>query len=179
MNKVKRRTANEGELNMSCCDKPRNDFVEECFEKEEHFDRDNSFADFYAVVPPDDNVAIPAGGDIQFPEDGPMNGKCIVRKGLSSFRLRDRGTYLVMFEVDITTIGQLVITVNDVEQNYTVFGSAVALGKITGMALIRTRSRNSIITIRNPLGAAAPLLVVPSAGGSRASTAHLVITQLK
>lgn len=44
-----------------------------------------NFADFYALMPPDNAATVAPGTDVSFPQDGPNSGVDIVRTGPSSF----------------------------------------------------------------------------------------------
>ncbi len=136
-----------------------------------------SYADFYALVPPDNAAPIAAGADVAFPEEGPTSGTNIARTSDSSFTLSDAGTYQVIFNVPVTEAGDLVLTLNGTELDYTETGRTAAGSQITGVALVTTTAADSILTVRNPAAAATALTVTPGDAGN-ARTAHLTITQL-
>lgn len=46
-----------------------------------------NFADFYALMPPDNAATVAPGTDVSFPQDGPNSGASIPRTGPSSFNL--------------------------------------------------------------------------------------------
>ena len=138
-----------------------------------------AFADFYALMPPDNTAAVAPGTDVSFPQDGPTSGTSIVRSGAGSFTLTDIGTYQVLFQVSVTEAGQLVLTLNGAELPYTVVGRATGTSQLVGMALVTTTGANSVLTVRNPEGTADALTVTPVAGGTEPVSAHLVITQLQ
>ncbi len=83
-----------------------------------------------------------------------------------------------MFEVGADEAGQLILTLNGEDLEYTVVGIATGASQIVGMALVTTTVINSVLTVRNPAGNAAALTVTPLAGGTRPVSAHLVITQI-
>ena len=138
-----------------------------------------NFADFYALMPPDNAATVAPGTDVSFPQDGPNSGAGIFRTGDSAFNLSLIGTYQVLFQVSVTEAGQLILTLNGQDLPYTVAGRAGGTTQIVGMALVQTTSVNSILTVRNPEGTAAALTITPVAGGTRPVSAHLVITQLQ
>jgi len=138
-----------------------------------------NYADFYALMPPDNAATVAPGTDVSFPQDGPNSGADITRTGLSSFNLGSIGVYQVLFQVGVTEAGQLILTLNDADLEYTVVGRATGTSQIVGMALVETTSVNSILTVRNPAGNAEALTITPLAGGTRPVSAHLVITQLQ
>ena len=138
-----------------------------------------SFADFYALMPPDNAATVAAGTDVSFPQDGPNSGADITRLGADSFQLGPIGTYQVFFEVSVTEAGQLILTLNGADLPYTVVGRATGTSQIIGMALVETTAENSVLTVRNPEGTAEALTITPLAGGVRPVSAHLVIVQIQ
>ncbi|MFC0561964.1 collagen-like protein [Halalkalibacter alkalisediminis] len=138
-----------------------------------------AFADFYALMPPDNAATVAPGTDVSFPQDGPISGTDITRTGPSTFNLSEIGTYQVLFQVSVSEAGQLILTLDGADLDYTVVGRATGTSQIVGMALVTTTSINSILTVRNPAGNAAALTITPLAGGTRPVSAHLVITRLQ
>ena len=137
-----------------------------------------NFADFYALMPPDNSATVAPGTDVSFPQDGPNSGSGIVRTGPDSFNLTEIGTYQILFQVSVTEAGQLILTLNGEDLAYTVAGRATGTSQIIGMAIVTTTTINSILTVRNPAGNAAALTITPLAGGTRPVSAHLIITQI-
>lgn len=138
-----------------------------------------NFADFYALMPPDNAATVAPGTDVSFPQDGPNSGADISRTGPDSFNLAQIGAYQVLFQVSVTEAGQLILTLNGEDLEYTVVGRATGASQIIGMAVVETTSVNSVLTVRNPAGNAAALTITPVAGGPRPVSAHLVITQIQ
>lgn len=138
-----------------------------------------NYADFYALMPPDNSATVAPGTDVSFPQDGPNSGVGITRTGDSSFNLADIGTYQILFQVSVGEAGQLLLTLNGNDLEYTVVGRATGTSPIVGMAVVTTTTINSVLTVRNPAGNAAALSITPLAGGSRPVSAHLVITQIQ
>lgn len=138
-----------------------------------------NYADFFALMPPDNAATITPGTDVSFPQDGPNSGSGIARSGPDSFNLAEIGTYQVLFQVSVTEAGQLILTLNGEDLAYTVVGRATGTSQIVGMAIVETTVINSILTVRNPAGNAAALTITPLAGGTRPVSAHLVITQIQ
>lgn len=138
-----------------------------------------NYADFYALMPPDNSATVAPGTDVSFPQDGPNSGSGIARSGPSSFNLAEIGTYQVLFQVSVTEAGQLILTLNGEDLAYTVAGRATGTSQIVGMAIVETTVINSVLTVRNPEGTAAALTITPLAGGTRPVSAHLVITQIQ
>lgn len=136
------------------------------------------YADFYALMPPDNSATVAPGTDVSFPQNGPIANTNIGRLGPSSFNLGPIGTYQILFQVSVTEAGQLVLTLNGQDLEYTVAGRATGTSEIVGMAIVSTTAVNSVLTVRNPAGNAAALTVTPLAGGTRPVSAHLVITQI-
>jgi hypothetical protein len=139
-----------------------------------------AFADFFALMPPDNAATVAPGTDVSFPQDGPLSsGAEITRTGPSTFNLSNIGIYQVLFQVSVAEAGQLILTLNSADLAYTVVGRATGTSQIIGMALVETTTINSILTVRNPADNSTALTVTPLAGGERPVSAHLVITQLQ
>ena len=137
------------------------------------------FADFYALMPPDNAATVAPGTDVSFPQDGPSSGTSITRIGVDSFSLADIGSYQVLFQVSVDEAGQLLLTLDGADLEYTVFGRATGASEIVGMAIVTTSVTDSVLTVRNPAGNATALTITPLAGGTRPVSAHLVITQIQ
>ena len=129
-------------------------------------------------MPPDNSASIAPGADVDFPQNGPTSGTGITRATTSSFNLADIGIYQIQFQVSVTEAGQLILTLNGADLEYTVSGRATGTDQIIGIALVETTAANSVLTVRNPSGNAAALTITPLAGGTRPVSAHLVITQI-
>jgi len=137
-----------------------------------------SYANYFALMPADNETPVAAGADVAFPHDGPSQGTSISRAGASEFNLAEIGTYLVMFQVSVGDAGQLVLTLNGAELDYTVVGRETGTTQIVGMAMVTTTEADSILTVRNPLANGTPLTITPNAGGTFPVSAHLVIAQV-
>ena len=138
-----------------------------------------NYADFFALMPPDNSATVAPGTDVSFPQDGPNSGSGIARSGPSSFNLAEIGTYLVLFQVSVTEAGQLILTLNGEDLAYTVVGRASGTSQIVGTVIVETTVTDSVLTVRNPEGTAAALTITPLAGGTRPVSAHLVIMQIQ
>jgi predicted Abi (CAAX) family protease len=138
-----------------------------------------AFADFFALMPPDNAATVAPGTDVTFPQDGPTSASNITRTDASSFNLSAIGTYQVLSQVSVTEAGQLILTLNGADLAYTVAGRATGTGQIAVMSLVTTTVINSILTVRNPAGNSTALTITPLAGGTRPVSAHLVITQIQ
>ncbi len=138
-----------------------------------------AFADFYALMPPDNSATVAPATDVQFPQDGPTSGSAIVRTSASTFNLSAIGTYQVLFQVSVDEAGQLTLTLNGNELAYTAVGRATITSQIVGMSLVTTSVINSLLTVRNPAGNSTALTITPLAGGTSPVSAHLVITQIQ
>lgn len=136
------------------------------------------YADFYALMPSDNADTVAPGTDVDFPQDGPNGGVGISRISASSFNLSNIGVYQVLFEVSVTEAGQLGLTINGAELDYTIVGRATGSNQIVGVALVETTLVNSVLTVRNPAGNTTALTITPLAGGTSPVSAHLVITQI-
>lgn len=137
------------------------------------------FADFFALMPPDNAATVAPGTDVSFPQDGPTSGTAIIRTGPSAFNLTAIGTYQVIFQVSVDEAGQLILTLNGADLAYTVVGRATGTNQIVGTVLVTTTVTNSLLTVRNPAGNSTALTITPLAGGTRPVSAHLVIAQIQ
>ncbi len=136
------------------------------------------YADFYALMPPDNAATVAPGTNVSFPQDGPNSGTGIARTSDSSFNLSEIGTYFIEFFVSVDEAGQLLLTLNGADLEYTVAGRATRASQIVGTAIITTTVINSVLTVRNPAGNAAALTITPLAGGTCPVSAHLVIMKI-
>ena len=84
-----------------------------------------------------------------------------------------------MFQASITEAGQLVLSLDGIELDYTVVGRATGTSQITGVALVETSSINGILSVNNPIGNSTALTITPLAGGTNPVSAHLVITRVQ
>lgn len=137
------------------------------------------FAEFFALMPPDNAATVAPGTDVSFPQDGPTSGGAITRLSATMFNLAAVGTYQVFFQVSADEAGQLVLTLNGVELPYTVVGRATGTSQIVEFALVNTTTPNSILTVRNPAGESTALTITPLAGGTDPVSADLVITRIR
>ncbi len=141
------------------------------------YSKPREFADFFAIMPPDNAGTVAPGGDVQFPRNGPSSGS-IGRVGFGQFILPSNGAYQIMFQVSVNEPGQLVITLNGVDLPTTVTGRSGGTSQVVGLAIVQNTQANSILSIRNPAGNSLALTISPIAGGNRPVSAHLVITKL-
>lgn len=95
-----------------------------------------NFADFYALMPPDNTATVAPETDVSFPQDGSNSGSGITRLVASSFNLADIGTYQILFQVGIDEAGQLVLTLNVDELAYTVVGRATDTSQTVVMVIV-------------------------------------------
>ncbi|MEX2108913.1 MAG: hypothetical protein WD827_08515 [Solirubrobacterales bacterium] len=138
----------------------------------------SNYAQFFALMPPDNPATVGGGSAVQFPQDGP-NGGTITRSGSSAdtFVLPNSGTYRVAFIVSVSEPGQLQITLDGIGLPYAVFGRTTGTSQIVGEALV-SASAGSVISVVNPLGNSPALTITPVAGGAMPVAASLVIEQL-
>ena len=139
-----------------------------------------AFADFFALMPPDNSAGILAGQDVAFPQNGSMtSGGSISRLTSSSFNLSAIGTYQVMFQVNLE-FGQLDLSLNGTELPATVAGAqSMGYASIVGTFLLTTTAVNSVLTVRNPLLNNNTVYLPTDVGGSSPVSAHLVVTQIQ
>jgi collagen triple helix repeat protein len=140
------------------------------------------FAEFYALMPPDNPATVAAGADVDFPNDGPTSGSGVIaRASTDTFNLSAIGTYRVAFTVSVDEPGQLVLTLNGVQLAYARYGRFTGTSQISGEALVETSVINSLLSVRNPTGAITALTITPNAGGTLGQpvAASLVVQRLK
>jgi hypothetical protein len=139
------------------------------------------FADFYALQGGafNDNPApVAAGAAVNFPRDGSISG-AITRTGPSSFNLTTIGTYLVLFQVDVTAAAQLMLELNSGLIADSVVGRATGSSQITGLSLVTTTTSNSVLEVVNPPGNSTTIVVPNDDGGTQPISAHLVIIRVQ
>ena len=139
---------------------------------------EQEFAQFYALMPPNNATTVAAGAAVSFPQDGPASGD-IARATADSFVLAEVGTYRVDFLVSVSEAGQLALRLNGNELSYSVFGRATGTSQIAGEALVTTTTPDSTISVVNPAGNPTALTITPLAGGTAPVAASLVIQRLE
>jgi hypothetical protein len=141
-----------------------------------------SFADFYALQGGsfNDNPAPIANGvAVNFPNTGSTTTG-IARATSSSFTLSVIGTYLVLFQFDGVSAGQLALRLNGgpfIPDS--VVGRATGTSQLTGISLVTTTTTGSVLEVINPGNislVAAPFDNV--VGSTHAGSAHLVIIRI-
>lgn len=140
------------------------------------------FSDFFALMPTDNAAPIAAGSAVAFPRDGGTTG-IISRITSSSFNLPTIGTYLVQFQVSVTSAAQLMLRLNGGLVATAVFGRQTGSDQIIGMTLLTTTISNSVLEVINPPGNTPALIITPFAGTGAALTtpvsAHLTILRIQ
>jgi hypothetical protein len=139
----------------------------------------SAFAEFYAMMPPDNAATVAPGASVSFPQDGPTSSTTITRTGSSTFNLSAIGTYLVSFNVPVDEPGQLTLTLNGTDLAYTVTGRATGTTQITGESLVQTTVVNSVLTVDNPPANSNGLTISPIAGGTQPGSATLIVQQVQ
>jgi len=137
------------------------------------------YANFYALMAPDNPLAVAPGRDVAFPQTGPaMPGTAITSASATQIRLGPAGFYSVAFTVETDNTGQLVLALDGIELPATVTGRDNGKTYIGETVLIKAGVDNQLLTVRNPATAGASLTLTPSAGGSEPVSAQLTIMQL-
>ena len=129
-------------------------------------------------MPGDNAATVAAGAAVQFPQTTSPASATITRLSASTFQLGPIGTYAVWFQVSVTEPGQLCISINATEIASTVVGRATGTSQIVGFGLVTTTAVNTVLSIVNPTGNSPALTITPSAGGTHAVSAHLLIIQM-
>ena len=96
----------------------------------------------------------------------------------STFQLAAIGTYQVSFKVSVSEAGQLELALNGTPVAATVVGRATTNSQIWANALVTTLAINTVLTVVNPAGNSTALTITPTAGGTHAVSATLVIRRL-
>lgn len=142
------------------------------------------FADYYALMPTDNPLAIPPGSAVEFPQNGSSNGS-ISRLSPSSFALPAVGSYLIEFQVSVDAApppSQLMLSLNGAPIPDSVVGRDTGASQIIGISTVTTTQVNSTIEVINPPTNLNALTVPPWAGSANLSTpvsAHLVIIRIR
>lgn len=137
-----------------------------------------AYSEFFALMPGDNTATIAAGIAIDFPQNGLTDGY-IIRSSINQFILPDVGIYLVHWQVSLSEAAQLMIQLNGTEMPHTLVGRATGTSQIVGHTMINTTLPNSIMSIVNPTGNTPAITPTPTAGGTHAVTANLVITRIQ
>lgn len=137
----------------------------------------SDYAEFFALMPPDNAATVAPGDPVSFPQDGPADGT-ITRVNGPSFTLADVGTYQVSFQVSVDEPGQLELSLDGVALPATVVGRATGTSQLVGESLVTTTTVDETLEVLNPLGNSTALTITPLAGGTQAVGASLVIQQL-
>lgn len=137
-----------------------------------------AFSEFYALMPGDNTATIATGSTINFPQDGRTNG-IIIRSSTNQFLLPDVGTYQVNWQVSVSEAAQLGLQLNGTLITNTVVGRATGTSQIVGNTIITTTIPNSLLSVLNPAGNTPAITITPTAGGTNAVTANLIITRIQ
>lgn len=137
----------------------------------------SKFSEFFALMPGDNASTVAVGAAVQFPQNGPTNSS-IARSSATQFVLPAIGTYEVFFQVSFAEAGQLALDLDGTIIAKSVVGRATGTNQCVGNSLVTTVSLNQVLRVINPAGNAAALTITPTAGGTHAVSANLVIKQL-
>ena len=138
------------------------------------------YAEFYALMAPDNSATIAVGAPILFTNAGINDGSGeISALSSSSFQLATIGNYRVFFQASIAEAGQLALLLNGSQVAHSVVGRATGTSQIVCECLIATSSINSTLSVINGQGNSTALTMTVYAGGTNAVSANLVISLLK
>lgn len=138
-----------------------------------------AYAEFYALMPPNNPGPVFLGGYVDFPNIAATSGNSIVPTSSNTFLLTDVGIYQVTWNVSVNEPGQLVLILNNTVIPYSVSGRATGSTQITGSAIINVNVPNSILNLSNPPGNSQALTITPMAGGNSPVAATLIITRIQ
>ena len=138
------------------------------------------FAEFFAIMPSDNTVAVAVGDSVDFPSDGLFFGDSIIRNGVSDFEflLKAIGIYKISFQCSIAEAGQLGVLLNGVLVAKSVVGKASTGGQLVCSCLVDVSVVDSTLSIVNPLGNVGALTLTPNAGGLSPVSANLLVERL-
>ena len=106
------------------------------------------FAEFFAMMSPDNAATVAPGTAVSFPQDGPNDGSgTIVRTGPSTFNLATIGTYEVTFQVSVSEAGQLGLALNGGLLSDSIVGRATGTSQLVGEALVTTTRVDSTLEV--------------------------------
>lgn len=137
-----------------------------------------SYANFFALMPGDNAATVAVGAAIELPQNGPTSGTTITRLTATTFQLASIGTYNISFQCSFDEAGQMMLKLDAAELAQTVSGRATGTNQIYITALVTTTLINQVLSVVNPTGNSTALTITPSAGGTHAVSANLVITQI-
>ena len=136
------------------------------------------YADFYAIMPPENAAAIAPGEAVEFPEQSFIGGTNVTRTSDSEFTFTESGIYLVFFIAATSEAAQLVPAKNTTELSFALAGKDSVLSQLSGMAIIAAND-GDVLTLRNPASATSSVTLSPNAGGNSPVTAHLILIRLQ
>jgi hypothetical protein len=138
------------------------------------------FAEFIAIMAPDNAATVATGAAVQFPQLGPTSvGSTITMLTTSTFNIAAIGTYMVNWQVSVNEPGQLLLKLNAVEVASTVVGRATGTSQLVGSTLITTAAVNTVLSVVNPTGNPGALTITPTAGGTKPVSATLMIMRIQ
>lgn len=132
------------------------------------------FGSFFALMPGDNTDTIAINAPLLLPQDGPASG--IVRSSPSEFVLPTTGIYKVAFQASFDEAGQLALDLNGTLIGNTVAGRATGTNQISNTVMIAATALDVLRVING--ASAAALTVTPTAGGTNAVSAWLVIERV-
>jgi hypothetical protein len=135
-----------------------------------------TFAEFFALMPPDNPLPVLPGTAVEFPQDGPQSGD-VIRLDASNFNLPFAGTYRVSFTVPVDEPGQLQLRLDGIGLAYTVSGRATGTSPIHGEAFVVAAAGANLAVI-NPANSPLALTISQSAGGGNPVAATLLIEKI-
>lgn len=138
-----------------------------------------SYADFFILMTPGNDEIIEPGQDVPFPLNGAISMTDILRVSATQFNLVQPGTYQIFYQLTALGSGELILTVNNTEQLYTIVAKPSGITQMVSNCLITTTNPNTIITVRNPESANAALRLTSNQGGNNYNSNHLVVIRIQ
>ena len=137
-----------------------------------------SYGEFYSLIPEDNGVTVPAGGDIPFPRNGVIANTDIGRVSSTEILLSVPGVYFVTFRVNVANSGQVLLTLNGAPQSGTVAGTGQNDSVLFGTALLNVTASGTLLTLRNPVENNSTLTLASAPGGTLPVANLLTILRL-
>ena len=122
-----------------------------------------SVASYVAFYPTDSPTPIAPGEDLPFPRDGIRVGT-VTRLSPATFRLNERGVYLIIFRVPTLSGARLLLSLNGRELLETAVESTFG-GTLCGSALLPVGAAGATLSIRYPKSCSVSLPPLPAREG--------------
>ena len=135
------------------------------------------FAEFYALMPPNNNLAIGSGVDVNFNTAGPAKSGTDILQFLSfNFVINAAGIYEVAYFVAVNESTQFVLCFDGNPDPTLVTGRASTNNYVMARHLIQITTPGVIVSVRN--AGPSSVTITPDAGGASPVSAHITFVRL-